>query len=136
MSGRPAPVSGEAASRQIDELIAGLDDWRGQRLAEVRRLVREAVPDVVETWKWMGSPVWESDGILAVGNAHQAKVKLTFPRGAQLADPDGVFNAGLGGSAWRAVDLAEGDTLDAAAFTALVRRAADRNAALAAGRGR
>lgn len=118
------------ASAQIDALLDGLSDWRGEQLAEIRRLFHEAVPDVVETWKWMGSPVWESDGILAVGNAHRAKVKLTFPQGAQLADPEKVFNAGLGGKAWRAIDLVEGATLDASAFTALVREAAAYNASL------
>jgi len=91
----------EPARRKIDELIAGLDDWRGERLAEVRALVHEALPGVVETWKWMGSPVWEQHGIVLVGNAHEAKVKLTFPRGAQLTDPYSLFNGGLAGGAWR-----------------------------------
>ncbi len=117
----------EPALRKIDELIAGLDDWRGERLAEVRALVHEALPGVVETWKWMGSPVWEQDGIVLVGNAHKAKVKLTFPRGAQLTDPDSLFNAGLAGGAWRAIDLQKQDTLDAVAFRALVREAAALN---------
>lgn len=95
----------ESAQQQIDDLIAGLDDWRGERLAEVRGLIHGALPGVSETWKWMGSPVWEQDGIVVVGNAHKAKVKLTFPQGAQLVDPDDLFNAGLEGSAWRAIDL-------------------------------
>lgn len=89
----------ESAQRKIDELIAGLGDWRGERLYEVRKLIHDALPEISETWKWMGSPVWEQDGIVVVGNAHKAKVKLTFPRGAQLADPDGLFNAGLAGGA-------------------------------------
>lgn len=114
----------ESAQRKIDELIAGLGDWRGKRLAEVRELIHDALPGVSETWKWMGSPVWEQDEIVVVGNAHKAKVKLTFPRGAQLADPDRLFNAGLAGGAWRAIDLHEQDTLDASAFRALVREAA------------
>jgi len=117
----------EPARRKIDELIAGLDDWRGERLAEVRALVHEALPGVVETWKWMGSPVWEQHGIVLVGNAHEAKVKLTFPRGAQLTDPYGLFNGGLAGGAWRAIDLPKQDTLDAAAFRALIRAAAALN---------
>jgi hypothetical protein len=119
----------ESAQRKIDELIAGLGDWRGERLAEIRKLIHDALPGVRETWKWMGSPVWEQDGIVVVGNAHKAKVKLTFPKGAQLADPDGLFNAGLTGSAWRAIDLHEQDTLDPIAFRALVRDAAALNGA-------
>ncbi len=117
----------ESAQRNIDKLISGLGDWRGELLAEVRDLIHDVLPGVRETWKWMGSPVWEQDGIVAVGNAHKAKVKLTFPRGALLADPDGLFNAGLGGKAWRAIDLHEHDTLDPAAFRALVREAAALN---------
>ena len=117
----------DSAQREIDELIASLDDWRGGRLAEVRQLIHDALPEVRETWKWMGSPVWEQDGIVVVGNAHKAKVKLTFPRGAELTDPDGQFNAGLTGKAWRAIDLREQDVIDPAAFTALVRRAAALN---------
>jgi hypothetical protein len=118
-----------AAQRKIDELIAGLGDWRGERLAEVCGLIHDALPGVSETWKWMGSPVWEQEGIVVVGNAHKAKVKLTFPRGAQLADPDGLFNAGLGGNAWRAIDLHKPDILDPIAFRALVREAAALNSA-------
>ncbi len=87
------------ALRKIDELIPGLDDWRGERLAEVRALVHEALPGVAQTWKWMGIPVCEQHGIVLVGNAHKAKVKLTFPRGAQLTDPYSLFNAGLAGGA-------------------------------------
>lgn len=124
-----ARSSAELAKRSIDELISGLGDWRGHRLADVRRMIHEALPDVKETWKWMGSPVWEQDGILLVGNAHKAKVKLTFPKGAELSDPDGLFNAGLGGKAWRAIDLHEHDVLDQTSFVALVREAAALNAA-------
>jgi len=119
----------ESAQRKIDDLIAGLGDWRGERLAEVRTLIHDALPGVSETWKWLGSPVWEQDGIVVVGNAHKAKLKLTFPRGAQLTDPDGLFNAGLAGGAWRAIDLHEQDTLDAGAFRALLREAAALNGA-------
>jgi hypothetical protein len=93
---------------KIDALIGELDDWRGEQLVEIRRLIHEALPGVEEEWKWMGSHIWEQDGIIAVGNAHKNKVKLTFPRGAHLDDPQEVFNAGLGGKAWRAIDLLEG----------------------------
>lgn len=120
--------SQESASARIDELIANLADWRGERLGEIRGLIREELPDVTETWKWMGSPVWEHNGVIAVGNAHKAKVKLTFPHGAHLEDHHGLFNAGLGGKAWRAIDVYEGDTLDSAAFRTLIREAADHNA--------
>lgn len=119
--------SQESAPARIDELIANLDDWRGERLAEIRGLIHEELPDVTETWKWMGSPVWEHTGIIAVGNAHKAKVKLTFPQGANLEDRHRLFNAGLGGKAWRAIDLYESDTLDSTAFRALIREAAHYN---------
>jgi hypothetical protein len=89
----------ESAPASIDELIATLDDWRGERLAEIRSLIHGELPDVTETWKWMGSPVWEHHGIIAVGNAHKAKVKLTFPQGAHLEDRHRLFNAGLDGKA-------------------------------------
>ena len=117
------------AGEKIDELIAGLDDWRGERLTQIREAIHDALPGVTETWKWMGSPVWEQDGIIAVGNAHKAKVKLTFPQGARLADAGRLFNAGLGGNAWRAIDLHEQDKLDVAALRALVQEAALLNAA-------
>lgn len=107
--------TGTVAAAKIDELVAGLDDWRGELLAQVRILILDAVAGVEETWKWMGSPVWEKDGIIAVGNAHKQKVKLTFPHGAHLPDPDGVFNNGFGAQAWRAIDLHQGDTLNIAA---------------------
>lgn len=123
------PQEQQSARTTIDELIARLGDWRGDRLAEVRQAIHDVLPEVTETWKWMGSPVWEQDGIIVVGNAHKAKVKLTFPRGAQLADPDRLFNAGLGGKAWRAIDLYEQDTLDGTAFRALVLEAAALNSA-------
>ena len=110
-------------SAELDKLIAGIDDWRGERLAEVRKLIHDAVPDVEEQWKWMGSPVWAKHGIIAVGNAHKNKVKLTFPQGAHLDDPKQVFNNGLGGKAWRAIDIGEHDKLNKADFKALVRRA-------------
>lgn len=114
-------------SERIDRMIAELDDWRGRTLAVVRRAVLDADPQIVEEWKWMGSPVWSRDGMIAVGNAHKDKVKLTFAHGAHLPDPDGLFNAGLEGNARRAIDLFEGDTVDGQALTALVRAAIGHN---------
>ncbi|MFS8929701.1 DUF1801 domain-containing protein [Cupriavidus taiwanensis] len=110
-------------SEQIDQLIEGLADWRGQTLASLRKAILAADSGIVEEWKWMGSPVWSRDGMIAVANAHKAKVKVTFTNGASLPDPDHLFNAGLGGSKWRAIDLAEGDKIDARALKALVRAA-------------
>lgn len=115
------------ASGQIDALIAGLGDWRGRTLAAARNAILAADPDIVEEWKYRGSPVWSCHGPIAVGNAHKDKVKLTFAHGAALADPDGLFNAGLGGRQWRAIDLYAGDKLDAPALTRLVRAAVARN---------
>ena len=110
-------------SDRIDQMIAGLTDWRGKTLASIRKTILDADRDIIEEWKWMGSPVWSRDGIIAVGNAHKEKVKLTFSHGAQLADPDKLFNAGLDGNAYRAIDLFEGDTIDARALKNLVRAA-------------
>jgi hypothetical protein len=110
-------------SERIDELIAELTDWRGKMLAGVRRTILAADPEIVEEWKWMGSPVWSRDGMIAVGNAHKDKVKLTFSNGARLPDPDKIFNAGLGGNVWRAIDLFEGDKIDERALKNLVRAA-------------
>ena len=110
-------------SERIDELIARLTDWRGKTLASVRKTILGADKQIVEEWKWMGSPVWSRDGMIAVGNAHKDKVKLTFGHGASLADPDKLFNAGLGGGTWRAIDLFEGDKVNAGALKNLVREA-------------
>jgi hypothetical protein len=110
-------------SEHIDQLIAKLTDWRGKTLAGVRNCMLEADREIVEEWKWMGSPVWSRDGIIAVGNAHKDKVKLTFSHGASLPDPDKLFNAGLGGKVWRAVDLFEGDKVDERALKTLIRAA-------------
>ncbi|MVA96928.1 DUF1801 domain-containing protein [Nitratireductor sp. CAU 1489] len=114
-------------SQRIDRMIADLADWRGRTLAEIRKAILEADPEIVEEWKWMGSPTWSRDGLIAVGNAHKNKVKLTFAHGAGLPDPDALFNAGLEGNARRAIDLFEGDSIDAPALTALVRAAIDYN---------
>ncbi|MGC2020389.1 MAG: DUF1801 domain-containing protein [Candidatus Sulfotelmatobacter sp.] len=110
-------------SERIDHLIAKLPDWRGKTIANIRRTILEADRDIIEEWKWMGSPVWSRDGIIAVGNAHKDKVKLTFAHGAKLPDPDKLFNAGLGGNAWRAIDLFEGDKINDRALKNLVRAA-------------
>ncbi len=114
-------------SEQIDRLIARLPDWRGRQLAAIRKTILDADPEIVEEWKWMGSPVWERDGIIAVGNAHKEKVKLTFYNGARLADPKKLFNAGLDGGSWRAIDLFEGDAIDLRALRQLVRAAVELN---------
>lgn len=113
----------------IDGRIAELGDWRGETLARVRALIHEAEPVVEETWKWRGTPVWERDGILCTGESYKACVKLTFPKGASLPDPTGLFNASLDGHARRAIDLRQGDALDEAAFKTLIRAAAALNAA-------
>jgi hypothetical protein len=114
-------------SERIDQLIAGLTDWRGKTLASIRKSILEADREIIEEWKWMGSPVWSRDGMIAVGNAHKDKVKLTFSNGARLPDPDKLFNAGLGGNAWRAIDVFEGDTISLRALKDLVRAAVDYN---------
>ena len=116
-------------SQKIDKKIANLADWRGKTLAGVGKAILAADPGIVEEWKWMGSPVWSKDGIIAVGNAHKEKVKLTFAHGAKLADPDRLFNAGLEGGTWRAIDLYEGDKIDAPALKKLIRAAIAFNAA-------
>lgn len=111
------------ASERIDQLIAGIADWRGKTLAGVRKAILAADKEIVEEWKWMGSPVWSRDGIIAVGNAHKGKVKLTFMYGAKLADPDKLFNAGFEGNERRAIDFFEGDKVDVAALKNLIRDA-------------
>ena len=110
----------DSPSRLIDARIAELADWRGETLARVRHLVREAIPDVVEEWKWRGVPVWSHGGILCTGETYKDKVKLTFAQGALLPDPSGLFNAGLDGGTRRAIDLRDSDVIDEAAFRALV----------------
>ena len=119
----------ESASALIDQRIAELGDWRGEALARLRSLIHEAVPGVEETWKWRGVPVWEKDGILTTGETYKDKVKLTFAKGASLADPKNLFNSSLEGNARRALDLFEGATLDETAFKALVQEAAALNGA-------
>ncbi len=114
-------------SQRIDRLIAGLTDWRGKTLASIRKSILAADAEIVEEWKWMGSPVWSRHGIIAVGNAHKDKVKLTFAHGAHIPDPDKLFNAGLGGNEWRAIDLFEGDKINERALKNLVRSAIEYN---------
>jgi hypothetical protein len=115
------------ASEQIDKLIAGIADWRGDTLASVRKTILAADKEIVEEWKWMGSPVWSRDGIVAVGNAHKGKVKLTFMYGAKLADPDKLFNAGFEGNERRAIDFFEGDKVNVSALKNLIRTAIEYN---------
>ncbi|MFL6857113.1 MAG: DUF1801 domain-containing protein [Allosphingosinicella sp.] len=117
------------ASALIDARIAQLGDWRGETLARVRALIRDADPEVVETWKWRGVPVWEHDGILCTGETYKEVVKLTFAKGASLDDPHRLFNASLDGKVRRAIDLREGETIDGAALKALIRAAASLNLA-------
>ena len=114
-------------SERIDQLIAELTDWRGKTFARIRKSVREADREIIEEWKWMGSPVWSRDGIIAVANAHKGKVKLTFDHGASLSDPDKLFNAGLEGNQRRAIDFFEGDKINERALKNLVRAAVDYN---------
>lgn len=119
-------VDGEAAetpSQLIDGRIKALGDWRGETLARVRALIHEAAPEVVETWKWRGVPVWEQGGILCTGETYKAVVKLTFAKGAALEDPSGLFNSSLEGNVRRAIDIHEGEVIDAAALKALIRAA-------------
>ena len=130
---KAALSNGPSASQQIDERIAALGDWRGEALARVRKLVLQADPDVTEEWKWAkptspGVPVWSHHGILCTGEAYRDKVKLTFAKGASLPDPHSLFNASLDGNLRRAIDIREGETVDAAAFKALIRAAPARNA--------
>src|SRR5467141_5231146 len=114
-------------SEKIDRLIAGITDWRGKTLASGRKAILEADRGIIEEWKWMGSPVWSRDGMIAVGNAHKDKVKLTFSNGASLPDPDKLFNAGLEGNKWRAIDFFEGDKINERALKTLVRAAVEYN---------
>jgi hypothetical protein len=125
----PAGISGEAASDLISQRIAELADWRGETLARMRALIREAVPDVVEEWKWMGTPIWSRDGIICTGESYKSVVKLTFAKGAALKDPKGLFNSSLDGNVRRAIDIRQGEKIDATAFKALVREAAGMNSA-------
>ena len=120
---KSGPTEGQSASELIDKRIAELGDWRGETLSRMRKLIREADPDVVEEWKWMGTPVWSHDGIICTGESYKSVVKLTFPKGASLKDPAKLFNSSLDGKARRAIDIHEGEEIDATAFMALIRAA-------------
>ena len=119
----PDVSQGQSASELISKRITELGDWRGETLGRMRKLVKEAVPDVVEEWKWKGTPVWSHDGIICTGESYKNVVKLTFAKGASLQDPAGLFNSSLDGNVRRAIDIHEGEEVDEAAFKALVRQA-------------
>ena len=119
----------QPASELISKRIADLSDWRGATLSTMRQLIHKADPGVVEEWKWMGTPVWSHDGIICTGESYKDKVKLTFAKGASLPDPQHLFNARLDGNARRAIDIHEGEAVDAAAFMALIRQAIALNSA-------
>jgi hypothetical protein len=117
------------ASELIDQRIADLGDWRGKTLSRMRELIREEDAQVIEEWKWMGTPVWSHDGIICTGESYKTAVKLTFAKGASLEDPSGLFNASLDGNTRRAIDIHEGEEVDAVAFKALIRSAIELNEA-------
>jgi hypothetical protein len=121
-------TEGQPASGLIDNRIAELGDWRGETLSRMRKLIKEADPDVVEEWKWMGTPTWSHDGIICTGESYKSVVKLTFAKGASLTDPAGLFNASMDGNVRRAIDIHEGEQVDAGAFKALIRTAIAHNA--------
>jgi hypothetical protein len=123
------PVENRSASALISRRIAELADWRGATLGRMRKFIKEADPDVVEEWKWMGTPVWSHDGIICTGESYKKVVKLTFAKGASLKDPAGLFNSSLDGKVRRAIDIQEGQEVNAAAFKALIRQAIGLNSA-------
>jgi len=116
-------TEGQSASELIDKRIAELGDWRGETLSRMRKLIKEADPDVVEEWKWMGTPIWSHDGIICTGESYKSIVKLTFAKGASLKDTAKLFNSSLDGNTRRAIDIHEGEAVDASAFKALIRAA-------------
>lgn len=126
---KPAAPEDPPASALIDNKIAELGDWRGATLSRMRTLIKEVDPDVVEEWKWMGTPVWSHDGIICTGESYKSVVKLTFAKGASLQDPARLFNTSLDGNTRRAIDIHEGDEIDADAFQTLIRTAIDFNTA-------
>ncbi|MGH7147531.1 MAG: DUF1801 domain-containing protein [Nitrospiraceae bacterium] len=129
-------TEGQSASELIDKRIAELGDWRGETLSRMRKLIKEADPDVVEEWKWMGTPVWSHDGIICTGESYKSIVKLTFSKGASLKDPAKLFNSSLDGNARRAIDIHEGEEVDAGAFKALIRAAVALNTSVGKARPR
>jgi hypothetical protein len=126
-SGAKAKPDAGEASRLIDQRIRDLGDWRGETLARMRALILETDPEIIEEWKWMGTPVWSRDGIVCTGESYKKVVKLTFAHGASLPDPAHLFNSSLEGNMRRAIDIHEGETVDARAFKALVKAAVARN---------
>jgi hypothetical protein len=116
-------------SERIDQLIADLADWRGKMLANLRKVIHAADPEIIEEWKWRGSPCWSHDGLICLANAHKDKVKVTFSQGASLPDPDKLFNAGLAGNRWRAIDLYQGDRVNERALKNMIRDAVTYNRA-------
>jgi len=124
---KPDTSAGLPPSELISRKIAELGDWRGETLARMRKLIQQADPAVVEEWKWMGTPVWSHDGIICTGESYKSVVKLTFAKGASLKDPAKLFNSSLDGNVRRAIDIHEGETVDATAFKALIREAAALN---------
>jgi hypothetical protein len=126
---KPGASDGQSASELISQRIADLGDWRGEALSRMRKLIKEADPEVVEEWKWMGTPIWSHDGIICTGESYKNIVKLTFAKGAALKDPARLFNSSLEGNVRRAIDIHEGEQVDAAAFKALVRQAIALNSA-------
>jgi len=131
-SGSKEAKGGTSPSRLIDARIKELNDWRGETLARIRTLIKQADPDVVETWKWRGVPVWEHAGIICTGETYKAVVKMTFAKGASLEDPSGLFNSSLEGNTRRAIDLHEGDKIDEKALKALIRAAVALNTSVRA----
>jgi hypothetical protein len=126
---KPDAIQSQSAPDLITQRITELGDWRGETLGTMRALIRQADADVVEEWKWMGTPVWSLGGIICTGESYKDKVKLTFAKGADLKDPAGLFNASMDGNARRAIDIFEGEAVDAVAFTALIREAIALNCA-------
>lgn len=124
---KSAPTKGESPSRLIDARIKELDDWRGKMLAHIRALIKQAVPEVIEEWKWRGVPVWYHNGMICTGETYKSVVKLTFAKGAKLKDPSGLFNSSLEGNIRRAIDIRQDDDLDANALKTLIREAAALN---------
>jgi hypothetical protein len=124
---KTAPAKTKSPSKQIDARIKELDDWRGKTLAHIRKLIRQADPDVVEEWKWRGVPVWEHDGIICTGETYKTVVKMTFAKGASLADPSKLFNSSLEGNTRRAIDIGEGEKINEKALKALIREAVTLN---------
>jgi hypothetical protein len=131
---KPGASGGQSASERIAKRIAELGDWRGATLSRMRMLIKDADPDVVEEWKWMGTPVWSHDGIICTGESYKSVVKLTFSRGASLKDPARLFNSSLDGNVRRAIDIHEGEAVDESAFKALVRQAVAANTSGKSGR--